>query len=230
MRWPQPLIPAHFVRRENRFRCLVEIHGTLTPAHLPNSGRLGELLVPRAAVWVHPTSDGSLRKTAGDLLLVSHAGVWVSVDARLPGRLAAEALAAGRLAPFTGYTGLKTEVTIGESRLDLRLQGPTGPCWVETKSVTLVEEGVALFPDAPTARGARHLRTLTALRGRGERTAVVFVVQRPDAVAFSPHPTADPVFAEALRQAYRAGVEVYAWRCTVDLEHIAVQDPIEVRL
>ncbi|MDW8317275.1 MAG: DNA/RNA nuclease SfsA [Anaerolineae bacterium] len=230
MRWPQPLVPAHFLRRENRFRCQVELDGAVVPAHLPNSGRLGELLTPGAAVRVRPAANPGPRKTVGDLTLVWHAGAWVSVDARLPGRLAAEALALGRLAPFAGYPKVQAEVRAGDSRLDLLLEGPAGRCWIETKSVTLVEGGVALFPDAPTARGARHLQALQALRGLGERAAVVFVVQRQDVLAFSPHPSADPAFAEALRRASRAGVEVYAYRCAVDLAGIEITEPVEVRL
>lgn len=230
MRWPQPLIPGRFVRRQNRFRCAVEMDGAVVPAHLPNSGRLGELLTPGAEVRVRLAADPGTRKTVGDLTLVRHADTWVSVDARLPSRLVAEAIARGRMAPFAGFSQIEVEVTVGNSRLDLRLAGPAGRCWIETKSVTLVEGGVALFPDAPTARGARHVQALQALRSQGERAAVVFVVQRPDAVAFSPHPTADPAFAETLRQASRAGVEVYAYRCAVDLEAIEVWEPIEVRL
>jgi len=224
-----PTVPGHFLQRQNRFRVLVEVDGRPVPAHLPNSGRLMELLtLGRPCHLVsHPEPR---RRTPLDLLLVEHAGVLVSVDARLPGPLFAEAVGEGRLPPFSGFTRLEREVRCGESRLDFRLDGPKGPLWVETKSVTLVEGGVALFPDAPTLRGQRHLRQLTALAAREERAAVVFVVQRPDAEIFSPHAQADPAFAAALAEAARAGVEVHAFRCDVSPTEIRIASPISVSL
>ncbi len=232
MQWPTPLQPARFVRRENRFRAIVERDGQLLAAHVPNSGRLGELFTPGAAVWVAMASEGGARKTACHLALVEYAGTLVSVDARLPNRLVAEALAAGRLAPLAGYSQIQPEVRVGASRLDFLLNdGPHSDqprCWLEVKSVTLVEEGVALFPDAPTARGVKHLEELAALRRAGERVAVGFVVQRSDAVRFTPHPTADPAFAATLRQVHGEGVEVYAWRCAVDHNTIELTDQVAI--
>jgi sugar fermentation stimulation protein A len=218
------------VRRENRFRAIVECDGRRLAAHVPNSGRLGELFTPGAAVWVAMAGASTARKTACHLALVEYAGTVVSVDARLPNRLVAEALAAGRLAPLGGYSQVQPEVHVGASRLDFLLDdGPHAlqpRCWLEIKSVTLVEEGVALFPDAPTARGVKHLEELAALRRAGERVAVGFVVQRSDAGRFAPHPTADLTFAATLRRAHAEGVEVYAWRCAVNHNAIELTDQI----
>jgi sugar fermentation stimulation protein A len=234
MNWRTALLPARFIRRENRFRAVVEMDGRLLPAHVPNSGRLGELFTPGAAVWVAPADADVARKTACHLALVEYAGALVSVDARLPNRLAAEALTAGRLAPLTGYSHVRPEVRAGASRLDFLLSsGPDAAaprCWLEVKSVTLVEEGCALFPDAPTARGVKHLAELAALRRAGERVAVGFVVQRADAVRFRPHPTADPAFAASLRRVHGEGVEVYAWRCAVSHTAIELTDPLPIDL
>lgn len=236
MNWPGKLEQASFVRRDNRFRAWVEHEGELISAHVANSGRLGELLTPGTAVWIRRHDRGSERKTASDLALVAYAGVLVSIDARLPNKLLAEALAANTVPQLAGYGRVTPEVMVGSSRLDFLLSDGSGSqhgrrCWVETKSVTLVEEGTALFPDAPTERGLRHLRELMALHQQhGDRVAVVFVVQRPDATAFAPHPTADPAFAAALLEASQAGVEVYAWRCRVDLAGIALAEPAPVQL
>jgi len=150
------LVAGRFVRRDNRFRVIVEIAGERVAAHLPNSGRLTELLTPNRLCWL-TGFDTPRRKTRFDLTLMEYAGTLVSVDARLPNALFAEAWATGQLEPFRGYDCVDREVRLGESRLDFRLSGPDGVCWVEVKSVTLVEEGVARFPDAPTARGVRHL-------------------------------------------------------------------------
>jgi sugar fermentation stimulation protein A len=232
MQWPAPLQPARFVRRENRFRAIVERDGQLLAAHVPNSGRLGELFTPGAAVWVAMASAGAARKTGCHLALVEYAGTLVSVDARLPNRLVAEALAAGRLAPLAGYATVRPEVQTGASRLDFLLSDGPDPdqprCWLEVKSVTLVEDGCALFPDAPTERGVKHLEELAALRRAGERVAVGFVVQRSDAVRFAPHPTADLAFAATLRQVQGEGVEVYAWRCAVDHNAMELTDQMLV--
>ncbi|MDW7991956.1 MAG: DNA/RNA nuclease SfsA [Anaerolineae bacterium] len=156
--------------------------------------------------------------------------VLVSVDVWLPGPLFAEALTEGRLPEWEKVTRVEREVRCGESRLDFRLEGPAGVVWVETKSVTLVEDGVALFPDAPTLRGQRHLVQLTKQVRRGEGAAVVFIVQRPDAEAFAPHARADPAFAACLAEAAAAGVRVYAYACAVSREEIRITWPLPVRL
>ncbi len=224
-----PTVAGRFLARENRFRVRVEVEGRILPAHLPNSGRLTELLTPGRPCRLVPHPEPR-RRTPLDLLLVEYAGALVSVDARLPGPLFAEAVVGGWLPEFSGFVRLEREVRCGESRLDFRLDGPDGPLWVETKSVTLVEDGVALFPDAPTLRGRRHLHQLAAQVKRGERAAVVFVIQRPDAEAFMPHTRADPAFTAALVEAARVGVGVYAFRCDVRPEEIRITSPVPVSL
>ena len=225
MEFNEVLVPARFVRRDNRFRVTVEVEGRLTAAHLPNSGRLGELLIPGRRVWLRP-AHGPKRRTRYDLLLVEHEGTLVSVDARLPNPLVHEALLAGSLPSFAGYPIIHREARRGESRLDFLLESGDRRCWLETKSVTLVEDGVALFPDAPTLRGRRHLAALREAVVAGDRAGVLFVVQRADATAFAPHPTADPIFVEELQEAWAGGVEVYAYGCRVSLTDIWLDRPL----
>ena len=229
MRFP-PLVEGRFIKRLNRFAALVDVDRREYLAHIPNSGRLGELLAPGFRVLLAPAPPAVPRKTAYDLALVDTGGVLASADARLPNRLVAEALAAGRLPQFADYPTARPEKVFGESRLDFLLEGPPGCCYVETKSVTLVEKGVALFPDAPTVRGAKHLRTLEAVRDAGHQAAVIFVIQRSDADAFAPNDAADPRFAAALRRAVAAGVSVWAYRCRLDEHSITLADAIPVRL
>jgi sugar fermentation stimulation protein A len=222
------LIPGRFVHRDNRFRATVQVNGRDAWAHVPNSGKLTDLFVTGRPVWLAlANSDG--RRTAYDLKLVELPSGLVSVDARLPNPLFAEALRENRLAPFP-YPTVRPEAVYGSSRLDFHLSGPAGDCWVETKSVTLVENGQALFPDVPTARGRRHLRELLAIRQSGQRAAVVFVIQRSDARAFRPHQAADPDLATVLQQAVVAGVEAFAYTCTVSLSSITLARPIELIL
>jgi sugar fermentation stimulation protein A len=228
------LVPATFVRRDNRFRVQAQVGERIEAAHLPNSGRLGELLTPGRKVWLAPADlqRNPQRRTAYDLALVEFAGRLVSVNARLPGELVDAALRQGRLSGFESYTTVRREVRLGESRLDFYLaaEPDQSPCWVEVKSVTLVTRGTARFPDAPTLRGQRHVRELARVVEQGARAAVVFVVQRDDATQLRPHDEADPAFGRALRHAARAGVEVHAWRCRVSQEEIQLSAAIPVRL
>lgn len=212
MRFQAPLVPGRFVARDNRFRATVEVAGRLVPVHVPNSGRMRELLVPGAEVRLAP-AHATGRRTAFDLALVRCSTGWVSVDARLPPRLFAEWLREGGGGPLAGWQPIGAEVTLENSRVDLLLGRGNDRCWVETKSVTLVREGVALFPDAPTERGRRHVHALAALAEAGQHAAVAFVVQRDDATRFGPNDETDPAFGAALREAVRQGVTVVCCIC-----------------
>lgn len=226
MRIDGDLVEARFLARENRFRVTVETREGPVGAHLPNSGRLDELLVPGYPVLlVRRTAPN--RKTGFDMALVQLAGHWVSVDARLPNDLAEEAILAGRLAPFVGYKGVSREVVFGESRLDFLLEAPGRlPCLIEVKSVTLVVDGLACFPDAVTSRGRRHLRELAAALQLGYRAAALFVVQRGDARGMRPHDESDPEFGRALREVAARGVEIYAFACSVQPPRIEISHPL----
>lgn len=216
--------------RDNRFRVTVEVDGQEVWAHLPNSGRLGELLVPgRRLLLVERPEAG--RKTGYDLGLIELDGRWVSVDARLPNDLVEEAVRDGRLAPLRGYTSMRREVVRGPSRFDLLLEAPRrAPCLVEVKSITLVVDGLGCFPDAVTQRGRRHVEELAEAVGAGYRAAVVFCVQRDDAVGVRPHDESDPEFGRALRAAARRGVEVYAYACRVEPRQIQISHRLPVWL
>ncbi|MBI2886006.1 MAG: DNA/RNA nuclease SfsA [Chloroflexi bacterium] len=228
---PGPQRLGRFLRRVNRFAVEVEVEvdGEPMMAHLPNSGRMTELLVAG-----HPAlliaRPGPARKTAYDMALVQYRGIWVSVDSRLPSALAYEALRQRALPPWATYTQVRREAAYRDSRLDLELWDGQRRCLVETKSVNLVCNGRALFPDAPTARGARHLRTLTQAVSEGISAGVLFIVQREDATSLSPYDDADPEFGQALREAARAGVAVHAYRCSVSPERIALDGPVPVEL
>jgi sugar fermentation stimulation protein A len=214
------------LQRDNRFRATVFVAGQERPAHVPNSGRLAELLLPGAPVALRPASHGS-RATPYDLELVQAGAALVCVDARLPPTLIREAWSAGRLPEFAVFTRLRPEVRLGESRLDLLFtSGEGSECWVETKCVTLVQHGLAHFPDAPTERGRRHLRELTARARDGVCAAVAFVVQRDDVRGFGPSDETDPAFGAALRVAREAGVKLLAYRCHVSAGEIALGDRV----
>ncbi len=227
---PSGLVPATVIRRVNRFAVEVEVGGRRAVAHLANSGRLGELLVNGAPCLVAPASATG-RRTPYDLVLVRHGETLVSVDARKPNALVAEALAARRLAPFAGFETLRREVVYNGCRIDFRLEGAGGrACLLEAKSCTLVVDGAGLFPDAPTARGERHVRALIAARDEGMEAAVVWVVQRADAWALRPWAEADPRLVAALREARERGVALWAYRCAVSETELRIDFEIPVEL
>ena len=215
--------------RLNRFAALVEVGGREVMVHVVNSGRMRELLVSGHRVLLKPVS-GDHRKTRFDLALVDLGFTLASADARLPNALVAEALQQGGLPQFRRYPWLRREVAFAGSRLDFMLEGPGGRYYIETKSVTLVVDGVGLFPDAPTVRGIKHMASLGQAVAAGYRAAVIFVVQREDAWNMAPHEAADPQFGAALRRAVAAGVDAYAYRCRVTEREINLSDRLPVQL
>ncbi len=221
------LVEARFRRRVNRFLAVVDVTGRETPIHVANSGRLRELFLPGARVWLKPVRREG-RKTEFDLALIEADGAMVSTDARLPNALVAEAAAGGLLDGIAKPASITREPTFGESRFDLAFTEGDNRRYVEVKSVTLVEQGVGLFPDSPTLRGAKHLNSLSKAVIAGHRATVVFVVQRPDARAFSTNDPADPALAEAFLRAVAHGVEAYAYNCLVSLEQIRIDRQLPI--
>jgi sugar fermentation stimulation protein A len=198
-----------FLGRPNRFLAQVRLGREKVQAHLPDPGRLTELLVPGAKVRLLPSSREG-RRTAWTLIGVECPAGWVNVDSRLPNQLFEEALREGRLPEFSGVSEWRREYRYGGSVIDFLLAGDP-PCLAEVKGCTLVVGETALFPDAPTSRGTRHLGELEAARARGMRSCVVFVVKHPAAREFRANRDTDPLFAEALASATAAGVEALAY-------------------
>ncbi len=200
---------GRLLARPNRYLAWADLAGREVAAHVPNPGRMVELMAPGRPVHL-VSAAGEHRRTAYDLVAVEHTCGWVCIDNRLGGRLARAALAAHALPELEPYQCVEPEVTVGDSRLDFRLSGP-GVHWVELKSCTLVVDGWGRFPDAPTKRGTRHVGELAARVGLGERASVLFLIQRPDAAAIAPNDDTDPAFGQALRAAAAAGVRLVAY-------------------
>ena len=229
MHFGADLVEGRFLTRLNRFAALVDIEGEEAMVHVANSGRMHELFVPGVRVLLKP-QPAEHRKTKFDLALVDLGFSMCSADARLPNALVAEALEFKRLPQFVEYPHVRSEVTFGESRLDLMLEGPEGKYYVETKSVTLVVNGTGLFPDSPTIRGAKHMRSLEQAVAMGHRAAAIFVIQREDVHSFTPHETADPEFGQAFRHALSVGVEAFAYKCRVTDDSIELADLLPMEL
>lgn len=220
---------ARFLRRPNRFVVHAHVEGEgEVVAHLADPGRLKELLVPGRRMGLRPEAPSPTRSTRWTALLVQsvEGDDWVSVNTTMPNLLVREALARESLSEFAGWTLARWEVPYGASRLDFLLERDGGRMYVEAKSVTLVEDGIALFPDAVTARGARHLEELIQAVEEGHQAAVLFVLQRPDARRIVAARSIDPVFAETLARARAAGVRVVGRRCSVLWEGIRLGEAV----
>lgn len=229
IQFARPLVPGRFLRRLNRFAALVEVGGRREQVHVRTSGRLRELLVPGRPVLLEPADAGN-RSTRFTLALVRLSHGFVSADAHLANALVAEALQRHAIPGFRGYRILRREPAMGRNRADFLLARGKAQCILEVKSVTLVKGGVALFPDAPTLRGRTHLAHLVALRLRGVRAGILFVIQRGDAKCFAPNWNADPQFGEALHRASRSHVRVGALVCRVNPRVVRVDKPVPVRI
>lgn len=240
MKFARALVPGRLVRRYKRFLADVELEGGgLVTAACPNTGSMLGCCEPGSRVWLSE-SDSPTRKYRHTWELVEARaarrgrGVMVGINTGLPNRLVAEAIEAGVIAELGGYAALRREVPFGEerSRIDLVLESPSRPaCFVEVKNVTAaVEAGVALFPDAVSARGTKHLRELVRLKAQGLRPVLVFCVQRGDVREVRPADAIDPLYGATLREAVAAGVEVMAWRAKVTARAIALETRIPVTL
>lgn len=224
------LIPAFFVKKGNRFTAGVRLEaGGVSTAFIPTTGRLTGVLTPGCKVWLEKAENPD-RKTPYTLVLSELSGGGLcSTNAYLANVLFGEAVGKRSLTAFP-YETFENEVPIGHSRLDFRLSNAEEACWVEVKSVTYVENGVGLFPDAPTSRGRKHLGELEKLAENGDRACAVFVAQREDALTFAPYEAIDPEFAKALRHAVENGVEVHAYRCVVSPERVEIAEEIPLSL
>lgn len=202
---------GRFVARRNRFVAEVELDGVVTPVHVKNTGRLRELFVPGAAVWLSGSSAPG-RSTAWDLIAARRDGRLFHVDSQAPNRLFAEWLRSGALGKVED---IRPEVKFGESRLDFSFTREGKPCLAEVKGVTLCRDGGFYFPDAPTERGIRHLCELARAVKMGYTCYAVFVAQADGAEFVSPNPDR-PEFVAALAAAAAAGVKPIAFDCRVE--------------
>jgi sugar fermentation stimulation protein A len=221
-----PLVRAKCIRRFKRF-CLEALgpDGPFT-AHANNTGSMLGLLRPGGDIALS-VSDNPKRKLAHTLEMVRlpdfRKAFWVGVNTLTPNRLFRLAFAAGALPELAGYDSLRPEPAFAHGRLDFLLSGPAGECAVECKNVTMVEDGAAMFPDAPTERGCKHLVELTRRCAGGlGRAALFFLVQRPDGDCFAPAAVIDPRYAALLAEAVAAGVMILPYRADVSPRGIAL--------
>lgn len=218
---------AIFLNRENRFIAMVEKNGEKIRVHVPNTGRCRELFVPGVKVLLEGADPEKKRKTPYSLVTVYKGKNPINIDSQAPNQLAAEYFdGAPYLKGFGKILSYKREVTEGDSRFDFYLKGTEGEGFLEVKGVTLEEGGLAKFPDAPTVRGAKHLRELGDMAAEGKCCGVLFVVQMKGVWGFTPNEKMDPNFASALREAEGKGLHVFVIDTVVDGAEMAMDLPV----
>lgn len=218
------IVKGRFVSRPNRFIANVEIDGDVRVCHVKNTGRCRELLTDGAKVLLE-VSDNPTRRTAYDLVAVYKGDALINMDSQAPNRVLGEWIAAGG---FEGVTYVKPECTYGGSRFDFYIEADGRKIFAEVKGVTLEEDGVVMFPDAPTERGVKHLRELTDAVKNGYGAYVFFVVQMEKCSYFTPNVKTHPEFAKALGEARENGVCVRALNCKVTEDSLEIIGDIPV--
>ena len=218
MTYSTPVVKAKFLSRPNRFIALVELNGEIFTVHVKNTGRCKELLPEGAAVYL-AAAENPARKTPYDLVAVEKVRpdgsvLFINMDSQAPNAIAAEYLPESGL--FCEHTVFRREVTHGASRFDFAMVTSDRPtAYLEVKGCTLEREGIAYFPDAPTERGVKHVRELTALANAGHSAYILFITQMKGVTALRPNDETHPAFGEALREAEAAGVHILAVDCVV---------------
>ena len=230
MKLPEKLLTGTLIRRYKRFLADVTLEsGETITIHCPNSGSMTGCDIPGSRV-VLSRSDRPGRKYPHTWELVQVGGCWIGINTGITPALVREAITGGLVKELQGYETICPEVKRGDSRLDLLLTGECRPCWVEVKNVTLAENGLALFPDAVTVRGQKHLTELMDVVRSGERGVIFYVVQRGDCRAMAPADRVDPRYGALLRESVAAGVEALAYRADVSPGGIALAERLPVEL
>ena len=220
------MIPGIFHARPNRFIAHIEINGKLEICHVKNTGRCKELLTPGAQVWCQQSHNPN-RKTKFDLIAVKKGDYLINMDSQAPNQAAEEWLRSGGLGPITD---LRRETTHRGSRFDLSFTKDGKPCFLEVKGVTLENDGICAFPDAPTTRGTKHLRELTQAVKEGYGAYVLFVIQMRPVHYLHPNDSTDPDFGNALREAAKNGVCLLAMDCNITPDSMTLGAPVPIRL
>ena len=218
---------AVFLDRPNRFIAHVDLNGQTETVHVKNTGRCKELLIPGTEVILEESVNPA-RKTKYDLICVNKSGRWINMDSQVPNKAAAEWIRAGRL--FPEEVTLKTEKVYGNSRFDIYVESPCRKAFIEVKGVTLEENDIARFPDAPTQRGVKHVEELIRCQEDGYEAYLLFVIQMKGIREFEPNWSTHPQFGEVLQKAQNAGVHLLAYDCLISEDYIEIQDPVPIRL
>jgi len=222
MRFKEKLVHGKLIKRYKRFLADVKLDdGKIVTAHCTNSGTMKTCLEEGAPVYLTPVNDPK-RKTMFTWEMIYMNGGWIGINTSVPNLLAFEAIRDGKIDKLQGYTFVKREVTFGDSRFDIYAENEHEKCFTEVKNVTMKVGEYALFPDAVTTRGRKHLETLIKVKRQGIRAVMFYIIQRMDVSKFGSAETIDPDYAQTLRKAFRSGVEIIPILASVSPEGIEI--------
>lgn len=222
------IVTGQFKSRPNRFIAMVEIDGKIEKCHVKNTGRCRELLLPDAEVYLEKSGNPQ-RKTAYDLIGVKKGELLINMDSQAPNKAVKEWLE--EEAYFKHVTFIKPECKYGNSRIDFYLETEEGrKIFIEVKGVTLEEEGIARFPDAPTERGIKHIQELQQAVAEGYEAYILFVIQMKEIRQFEPNDRTHQAFGDALREAQKHGVSILAYDCVVTRDSMRLDNPVKVQI
>ena len=221
---------GEFIRRPNRFQAYVNLNDSDVMVHVPNTGRCKEILIPGAKVLLREELNPT-RKTLYDLIAVYKGNKIINIDSQIPNKVVDEALRNKKIQELVKYNIIQREKTFGNSRFDFKLSNDIGEeYYLEVKGVTLEVEGKSMFPDAPTERGTKHLLELIQAKKMGYGAGVLFLIQMDDIINFSPNDNMDVAFGQALREAYKNDVDIFAYECGVGEEFITLSNSVKIIL
>jgi sugar fermentation stimulation protein A len=230
LNFDKPTVRGEFIKRPNRFIAYVNIGGSVNVVHVPNTGRCKEILLPGAEVVLRCENNNN-RKTKYDLIAVYKNNNLINIDSQVPNKVVEEALKNHKIPRFENYNNIEREKTFGNSRFDFKLsQDAQKVCYLEVKGVTLEENGITKFPDAPTERGKKHVLELIEVKKSGREAAILFLIQMKNVSYFTPQDKTDKEFGQVLRLADKCGVDIMAYNCDLGEDFITLKDEIEVRL
>lgn len=230
MKYNKRIFKAEFISRENRFNATVKFNGENIVVHVPNTGRCKEILRPGVTVLLREELNPT-RKTKFDLIAAYKEGMLINIDSQIPNKVVKEALELGLVDKLKKYNIINSEKTFGNSRFDFKLSNDLGEeYYLEVKGVTLEDKGYVRFPDAPTERGRKHLLELIEAKKLGKGAGVLFLVQIDQVHSFSPNDDTDPKFGEALREAYKNGVDIFVYSSKVTEEEITLHKELKLNL
>lgn len=228
--FPSSLVHGRLMKRYLRFLADVQLDDKrVVVAHCTNSGSMRSCLEQGAEVYLSPI-DNPARKTKFTWEMIKINNQWVGINTSVPNRVAPELMKRNIIPGLEGYTYIRREVKVGDSRIDIYAEKPGETCFIEVKNVTLRQDNMALFPDAVTLRGQKHLKTLMELKQKGIRAVMLYVIQRMDVDAFGPAWDIDPVYSKLLQQALETGVEVIPVQLKVSPEGVSYTKLLPVRL
>ena len=231
MKFKFSLIKAKFIERPNRFITIIEINGFQHKSHLADPGRLKELLIPGVDLLVRKFKKSKNRKTKFSTIMVNHNGQLISLVSTLPNNFVKRKLVRKKIPFLKNYKLVRPEIPLGKHRFDFLLKDEHGEDFIlEVKSVTLVKNKIAMFPDAVTLRGKNHVKLLTQLVIENKKAGILFVCQRPDAISFQPMWNRDPKFCHALQNAYNLGVKIWCITLNITENEITYHNQIPTQL